>query len=301
MSAWLTNLTYYSLVIIPPSTLLWLCDLSLASLWKVIALSLLLQLLTSIALEGIIISYTTTPTPLALVAAVVGHAILDPLVTLVFFAWALGATARRTNVHTSTNTRNNNKSSSATASLRPLRALGILEATAPAVALSEGKEDEATRLKEKEVQSVFFLLRLPQEAAWSLSRTVGQWPFCVCVALTAPWVLARLVLYYWSTWYNSMSTFGDVKSVWSGMFELFFYFMAAIAIARRLAVALPTPDGGEGVGGSSLIRSMLLRLLFIAVCTAGVTVAGSGLIVPELQAKTPVNVKLIVSILWSVS
>lgn len=383
MATWLTNLNYCAMAVLPSASMLFLCQRSLGSLWKVVTLSLVLQLVLSVVYDALIVSCPFTGTAsknqakeknsysggigdaasattftvtasatschllVSLAMELVACAVLDPLVTANFFAFALHHPRARRALHLDEKP------------APPGAAEKNLSSTTPA------RNEEAAAEEEEESRegSTSRLFRDHPLVAGLCTRWEGVQhrvqASSAVMAVVAPWCLMRLVLRYWSTWYYLASSPGDVDGVWGGGYELFFYAMGALRMASRLNAPFSSSssawsgaveggkkekiiknDDDEGEGdddhhhhrdhrrgkGSSQSRSrqntslkalcaaarrsVWTRVAFIMMCAAAVVVA-----VTVLQSSTligsnddrrsaalkPVNIQLVVSMLWSVS
>lgn len=320
MSTLLTNVNFYLLGILPPAALLWVCGISFPSLWKVSALSLTLQLLLYILIDSALAprptagfgSATARLSP-TLLLEVLGWAVVDPLICVVFFSWALQQP-------------------------RVTKALGIIAA----IENNNNNNNGAGSWEQQQAQLAqeWWPLRLPQQAMWYCTRQLATPRIAPLFAVAVPWGFSHFVLYYWSSWYEKMSTLGDVSRVWSGMYETFFYFAAALSIARRIGVheslhvdeeeagnytvTSPTTRNSDNnahahnkhtsnaVNNNSnsftISGAILVRMLVIFCCTlaiVGASSVGAGEVTDRTTrtglVPSSVNIPLVVSILWSVS
>lgn len=196
------NFNYYVLAVLPPSTLLFLFRVRIFSLWRLLVLSLGLQLVVSVLMNAMEFNATATgaaavqpevPRAVALALQVLAHAVVEPLATICFFSFVL----------------------------KNPRAYKVLQIHS----VLENPQAEAT--------PSFFVARAVMRWVNALRGYVE--PLGPAAMVTVPWFYTYLFLHYWSSWYSNMKAGGDLLVVWSAGYILFFQFMKSFAIARRLS------------------------------------------------------------------
>lgn len=218
MTLFLTNLNVYGLVILPPAVFLSLSCRTIASVFKILILSLVLQLLWMIIVDSLLslIPLGTSRSSFRLVLELALNCVLDPLMTLCFCYFAL----------------HNSKVN---------KMLGVRSPIAT-TAISE-LEKKCTDKEGKTTSTM--LCRLEKKLRrchLTVARRFNEGNSGALIAAAVPWCYAHFVLHYWSTWYDSMRGFGDSAGVWTGALEEFFYFLATLAIGRHIDAAVTDYD-----------------------------------------------------------
>lgn len=309
MSTLLTNFNVFLLTIVPPAAALSLARRSIGSIWKLLAVFLVVHTAWSLIVDATQCHANaaylfTTPVDsnrsvVKRLVEIVLFAVVRPAITLYCFSWLL---------------------SSGDARIARLRR-ALMNPPAEPLAEAPPRSKPISWLPALIVRIITVLytlvVRMPLQWWQRMADKVSGPSSELVVGVGVAWYFSYFLLEYWVQWYRKMSLPGDAEATWMGAYECFFYFTASLTMAKRVQEAFGQPKnkagakletraksaaatgrGDENAADSAAVSSwsgLIGLLAVVGLGTCGVVAFG------ELGGSfVHVNIPLTVSILWSV-